>query len=172
MRNFIRLRSDDGSLDFAFKVVMGTWKPEIARTQTRRRTVTGVADTAEGVAIKSFNGVILCSASPRSGFDTVYLDTNGEPATSGCPLQVGTLDNLTSLFSLNDPSSSSQSSALWLYDFTTSYVGGSYFTVPPDITKTHLVEFVGKLPPESLSPMMVGTEAQYTVAISMEQIHT
>ena len=169
MRNFIRLRTDDNPAthDYCFRVVMGTWKPDFTRTQTRRRSVTGVADTAEGIVVKSFNGVILCSASPRDHFDNVYVNSHGVIDPSGSPCKVGTLDNLVSLFALNDPSAS-PSSRLWLYDFTTSYVGGDFFAYP--VTNAHYVEFVGKISPENLSPMMEGTEAQFTVAISMEQV--
>lgn len=169
-RSFIRLTSDEASpsLDFLFKVVMGTWKPELLRTQNRRRTITGAIDTAEGAIIRAWNFVILVPETQRTIGSTVILDSNGDISGSGTSHSFGTLGNLMSLFSLNDPTAS-PSSRLYFYDFTTTF-SGNYHTYSPRPNVVHYVEMVGKLSQENLSPVLLGQEAHYYVPITLEAV--
>lgn len=174
MRNFIRIRTDNENptYDFLFKVVMGTWKPERARTQARRRSVTGRADTAEGVIVPAYNGVILIPETQRVGSQYVWIDDSGViyATSDACPGAVqytfGALTDLENLFDLNDPTGS-PSSRLWLYLFQTNF---SDFNAWPVSSGAKLIEFVGKYAPENLSPGLVGTEAHYYVPLSMEEV--
>ena len=171
-RNFIRLRSDDtptSTYDFLFKVIVGSWKPMLTRTQTRRRTLTGKADTAEGAVIYGYNGTILCSASLRAGLTTLMVDNNGAPVTvSGTAYNLGTLNDLQNIFLLNNPAGV-PSSRLWFYDFSTDFPGNynSASPAPPAV----YVEFVGQFSPDALSPAMYGEEAQFYVPLSFEKVN-
>ena len=118
-----------------FGVLLGSFKDTEVKTQTRRRTITGAADTQEGFVVRTFTLSLKC---PTQVSDTTY----------------GTLTNLRAFFRKNEATGiNSGRLRFWEFDGT-----------------VHLVEMVGDLSPDQITPVVDGTDALFFVPITLEKV--
>ena len=75
LQSYITLGNNDGVTNLKrFYVLQGTYKPTRNKTQTRRRTITGKADTQEGFVVRGWEMTINCKDTVASSSDGTLYD--------------------------------------------------------------------------------------------------
>lgn len=138
---YMRLVNSDSSIDRKFKVVQGSLRHPVQKTQTRQRTVTGKADTQEGAHI---------------AMHSMTLKVRHTESLSG----YGTLAELKTFFSYKNPNAVPSTQITYYEnlspDGTTGY--------------SHTVEMVGDWDPEMVTYVEHGASGYFYVPILLEEV--
>lgn len=134
MVDYITLINSDSSLSKRFKVLHAGYGPGLEKVGARRLTVTGQVDNQVGPVLRRWRYVLLVHESSP-------------------PADYGTLANLKTFFSYNDPNSA-PSNVITLVDFNEA---------------NYLVYLIGSLEEHPISYAISGTSARFEVEINMEK---
>jgi len=137
---YIRLANSNSSLDKRFKVLQGSYRPSTTKTQSRRRTLTGKADTQEGAHV----GGYLFTVKVRN----LATGTDPDGAT------YGVLADLDTLFALKNPNGV-PSNTLFFIDF----LGVSRF-----------VHLIGQMEKDFITPYHDGNNSWVYVNLAVEVV--
>lgn len=140
---YIMLANSTGTLVKRFRVLADGYLAMLEKTQTRRRTVTGVIDNQEGPVCQRWQFIFKVYETDPTDPSKADNDVTG----------YGRLDHLETFFKLNNPGGSPSN----VITFTDHY-GNS-----------HSVYLTGVLPEKPISVSISGTAAEFHSQIILEE---